>query len=112
MTNPTHIPKEFLAILQEEGISLRSEGVNDIALKPEAALRAVAALRTSQVGITGGEIWEKKDERFFPTYDIWDVEKSDYSNISEYIQASLDIAERQIKKYVAAFNEIVVTLGI
>ena len=103
---------EYLSILQKEGVSLQREGVNDVALTPAAAHRAIAALRCSQTGIIGGEIWRKKGDRFVPTYDIWDVEKSDYLSHAEYVLASLEIAERQVQKYVDSQDDVFVTLGI
>ncbi len=106
------VPSAFLSILQQEGVSLKSEGIVDVGLIPDAARRAVAALRSAQIRITGGEVWKKKGNRFVPTYDIWDVEKSDYSSHDEYVQASLDIAERQVKKYIDSKDEIFIVLGI
>lgn len=112
MNKPQRLPSEFLSILQMEGISLQSEGVADIALKPESAFRAVAALRAAQVGITGGEVWERRDGRFVPTYDIWDVDESDYSSLDKYIQVSLALAERQVKKYLDSQEGVFIILGI
>ena len=51
---------DFWAILQQEGVSLQSEGLNDVALAPSAARRAIAALRVAQAGISGGETWRKE----------------------------------------------------
>jgi len=112
MIESKRVPSEFLTILQQEGVSLQSEGVADVALAPVAALRAVATLRSAQIGITGGEVWEKKGDRFVLTYDIWNVEKSDYTNYDEFVQASLAIAERQVKKYVDSQDKVFLTLGI
>lgn len=112
MSEPKFGMSEFLTILQQEGVSLQSEGVKDIALTPSAALRAIAALKVAQVGVAGGEIWKKTGVRFVPTYDIWNVERSDYSSDGEYVRVSLDIAERQVLKYTVSQNEEYVTLGI
>jgi len=112
MIESKRVPSDFLTILQQEGVSLQSEGVADVALAPVAALRAVATLRSAQIGITGGEVWEKKGDRFVLTYDIWNVEKSDYPNYDEFVQASLAIAERQVKKYVDSQDKVFLTLGI
>lgn len=108
----TRIPKEFSSILQQEGVSLQSEGISDVALKPHAALRAIEILRSAQIGIVGGEVWERKDGRFFPTYDIWDVDRSNYKNDADHASISLDIAERQVRTYIDSHKDIFITLGI
>lgn len=112
MTNPKPIPTAFLTILQKEGISLQSEGVVDIALPPDAARRAIDTLRLAQIGVNGGEVWAKNGARFAPTYDIWHVEKSDYSSHEEYLQASLDIAELNVGRYLDAPESIFIVLGL
>ena len=103
---------EYISILQKEGVSLQIEGVDDVALAPAVARRAISALRCSQMGITGGEVWKKMGDRFVPTYDIWDVEETDYPSHDAYVLASLEIAERQVQKYADSKDDVFVTLGI
>jgi Immunity protein 40 len=112
MTKQKSIPQEFLTILEQEGQSLKSEGVADIALSPHMALRALEVLRRAEVAVTGGEVWKKVGDRFQPTYDIWNIEKADFESSDLYVQASLNMAQQQIKNYIDSSDEIFVSIGI
>ena len=112
MNDQSRVSEKFLELLQLEGISLASEGVSDIALFPAIALQAIQLLRCSQTGIIGGEVWKCNSEgRFVPTYDIWDLDKSDYKSVDEYLLQSSDIAEKQVRGYLGS-TDIVIVLGI
>jgi Immunity protein 40 len=112
MIDSKHTLSEYRAILEQEGVSLQSEGIADVALAPVAAQRAIAVLKSAQVGVVGGEVWKREGNRFIPTYDIWNVEKSDYASHEEYIQQSLKIADQQVCKYINSQDEVYLTLGI
>ena len=112
MNAPIEVPSEFLNIRQQEGISLESEGSCDLAFTPEVALRAIRALTGSQTGILGGEVWRLNDDgRFVQTYDIWDVERSDYKRADEFLQQSWDLAERQVNRYINLKDKFFIVLN-
>jgi broad-specificity NMP kinase len=57
-------------------------------------------------------VWKCNSEgRFVPTYDIWDLDKSDYKSVDEYLLQSSDIAEKQVRGYLGS-TDIVIVLGI
>ncbi|GKS87691.1 hypothetical protein [Acidovorax sp. SUPP2539] len=89
MNDLVKIPDSLASIFEQEGISLGSEGVDEMALPLHAALDAIAILRISCTAAKGGEVWEKVGDRFKPTYDGWNSEREDYSSESEYIEAAL-----------------------
>jgi len=108
-----NIPASFSQILKEAGISLSSEGVGDIALTPKAAARAIQALKDAGVGITGGEAWQRKADRFLPTYDNWSIESSDFSNRDDYLRESWKRAECHITRYASGSrDDILIAIGI
>ena len=107
-----HIPPEFQSILDQDGVSLESEGVADIALPPSAARRALDVLRSAKIAVTGGEVWCRSGNRFTPTYDIWNVEKADYSTVDEYVRDSLEVAGKQVDKYMSLQDGFFIALGI
>ena len=112
MNGQSQVPEKFLELLRQEGISLASEGISDIAFSPIIALQAIQLLRGSLTGIIGGEVWKCNSEgRFIPTYDIWDLDKSDDQSIDEYLLQSWDVAEKQVRRYLAS-TDIVIVLGI
>jgi len=106
------VPQEFLEILEREGASLESEGVSDVGLPPEGAMRAITILRRAGIGIIGGEVWERKGDRITPTYDIWYVNRADYQEMNEFLQSSWAMAEREVSRYLHANERIIITLGI
>lgn len=108
----TRVPSDFLQLLANEGVSLHQEGVVDVALTPSVAKQAIALLRFAGVAVIGGEVWEKRGDSFFPTYDIWNVEEDDYSSQEKYVKASLDIADQQVQKYLKSKERVYVVLGI
>ncbi|MFN4120705.1 hypothetical protein [Acidovorax sp.] len=112
MSSSINFPEEFLAILQQEGVSLQSEGVNDIALPLNTALRAIAILRTSRVATIGGEVWERVGDRFKPTYDGWTNEREDRIGESEYIDSSLNAAEKVVAFYSSRGGDFYIAFGI
>jgi hypothetical protein len=107
-----HIPLEFQSILDQDGVSLKSEGVADIALPPGAARRALDVLRAAKIAVTGGEVWCRRGDRFTPTYDIWNVESADYSTVDEYVRDSLEVADKQVNKYMSLQEGFFIALGI
>lgn len=98
-------------ILDQHGVSLKSEGVADIALSPSAAQKALQVLEAAEIAVTGGEVWRRHDGRFMPTYDIWNVERADYATPDEYVKDSLEIAKKQIDRYMNLQGDIFITLG-
>lgn len=105
------IPLAYMDILRQEGISLGSEGVNDIGLKPEAALRALGELRKAGICVVGGEVWVESGGRMVPTYDIWSVEEGDYNSRDEYLLVSFDVSEHQISRYISHGDGVVIVIG-
>ncbi|GKS87506.1 hypothetical protein AVMA1855_25160 [Acidovorax sp. SUPP1855] len=112
MINSVKILDNFFSIIQEEGVSLASEGVDDMALPLHAALHAITILRTSCAAAKGGEVWEKVGDRFKPTYDGWNSERADYSSESEYIEATLDAAEKVVVFYSSRGGEFYIVFGV
>ena len=106
------LPIEFLAILQNEGVSLQTEGVADVALSPSAARRAIEILKLSKIRILGGEVWKREGKRFIPTYDIWNIERSDYLSYEKYTQESLEMATHQVERCELGLEDVFLTLGV
>lgn len=107
-----HVPPAFQVILYQDGVSLKSEGIADIALSPGAARRALGVLRSAKIAVTGGEVWRRSGNGFTPTYDIWNVEKYDYSTVDEYVRDSLAVADKQVEKYLCIKDDLYIVLGI
>lgn len=112
MNSPSKIPESFFSILRQEGVSLKSEGVDDMALPLEAALRAISILRASRVPTVGGEVWERVGDRFKPTYDGWSLERENCIDENEYIDATLNAAEKVVGFYSSRNGVFFIAFGV
>lgn len=109
MINSIKYPEDFFTLLQREGVSLSREGVGDVALPLNAAVQAIAILRTSRTATIGGEVWQKVGDRFKPTYDGWGFEGNICDN--ENINSTLNSVERLINFYASQRGEFYITFG-
>ncbi|GKS77988.1 hypothetical protein AVME950_23850 [Acidovorax sp. SUPP950] len=112
MNSSIKIPDAFFLIFEQEGISLENEGVKEIALPPDAAVRAIEILRIARVAIKGGEVWEKFGDRFKPTYDGWNLEREDCRNEDDYVEASLEAAKKLAIFYMSQKGDFYITIGL
>ena len=112
MNDSIKIPDDFLLIVAQEGVSLEREGVSEIALTSEAAVRAIEILGVAHVAIKGGEVWERGGDRFKPTYDGWNLERKDYGSENDYVEASLEAAKKLASFYASRDGDFYITLGL
>lgn len=102
------IPDEYLRIIEAEGMALKSEGIDDIGLRPEAALRAVAVMRRELKAVLGGEAWRLRGDRFEFLYDIWNIERSTFDSEEKFLTAGWQLAEAQATRYLSDEGVIIV----
>jgi hypothetical protein len=62
---------EYRTMLESKGISLRSLGVAETALRREDAILATSLLRRASIPILGGDVYFKKDTRIESAYANW-----------------------------------------
>ncbi|GKT26115.1 hypothetical protein [Acidovorax sp. SUPP3334] len=112
MNDSVKIQDSLASIFEQEGTSLGSEGVDEVALPLHAAMHAITILRTYRTAAKVGEVWEKIGDRFKPTYDGWNFERKAYSSESEYVEATLDAAEKLVIFYFSRGGEFYIVFGV
>ncbi len=93
------IPEAYTEILVRSGRSLIDIGSDDIALPRLMTLKAINALRGSNVVILGVDVIRINEGRPEYTYDNAHCEPEEYDSIDEYLKGSWDRIERYLIGY-------------
>lgn len=93
------IPETYLKILAQHGRPLKDIGSDDLALPRLMALKAINALRGSNVVILGVDVVRIKDGQ--PEYALENThcEPEDYTSTDEYLRGSWDKVEQYMINY-------------
>jgi hypothetical protein len=93
------IPETYTEILNKHGRSLQDIGSKDVALPREMVLKAIDALRGSNIAILGIDVIEIKDDYPQYTYDNSGCEREDYGSLEDYRRSSWDRIEQYLLNY-------------
>lgn len=90
---------QFSEFIKSCGIPRTEVVGGEIALTKEDALKAIALLSDSELGILGGDVYELESDGYFrPTYDNWYCNKDDLLS-SDFARLSHEKATQYLQNY-------------
>lgn len=93
------MPKKYLLLVEQQGISLEKYGINEVAFDANTALIAISTLKDSNVVILGGDVYQWNDNEAKLTYDNWYIPEYTNQLASIYLENSWEKAEEFINEY-------------
>ena len=93
------MPEEYSLIVEQQGISLKKYGINEVAFDADTALSVISSLKGLSIVILGGDVYRWNGNEAEHTYDNWYVPECGNQLASVYLENSWKKAEGFINNY-------------
>ena len=89
----------YATLLARNGVALGELGLQEMSLRREDALAAIALLRAAGVPVLGGDVYLETAGAIEGALSNWHVEREAREGLSDFAQRSVRVAEEYIRRF-------------